>query len=269
VARAGAAAAAGVGACLHAGRGAARAPLLAACCRRGGAAAPAAPFPNLNLPNSQPPSPPAARPQEDVDPGEGDPAQLSNPPGVPDQWRNGWRTSSGAGGGGAPAGSSGGGTGPVGSSGGGAGGGGPHGAGPPARMGSQDLSASRVRPSRQRRGWGAHGASQQAAVHAPAVAGPLRPHHAGSAPAAPSPLMRCPRPRPPLRLQHDTRVPVDILCPLPPADRSNFAAMDVLRNTALHVPQGGPPQLGGPGAPPHAKVTLATTADKLADTGKV
>jgi hypothetical protein len=59
-------------------------------------------------------------------------------------------------------------------------------------------------------------------------------------------------------------MPVDALCPLPPADRGNFAAIDVLRSAALHVQQGP-----AAGAPPHAKVTLATTADKLADTGKV
>jgi hypothetical protein len=34
---------------------------------------------------------------------------------------------------------------------------------------------------------------------------------------------------------------------------------------ALHAAPGAGPL----GAPPHAKVTLATTADKLADTGKV
>lgn len=82
-------------------------------------------------------------------------------------------------------------------------------------------------------------------------------------------------------------LPADIFTPLPPADRGNYAAMDVLRNTALHVPSHAPPPGGAAatgaaaagaalvsgggsgGAPPHAKVSLAATADKLADTGKV
>jgi hypothetical protein len=59
--------------------------------------------------------------------------------------------------------------------------------------------------------------------------------------------------------------------PPPPADRANYGALDVLKAAALHVPAGPGQGAGGPAgaAHPHAKVTLGTTADKLADTGKV
>ncbi|KIZ02128.1 AMP deaminase [Monoraphidium neglectum] len=67
-------------------------------------------------------------------------------------------------------------------------------------------------------------------------------------------------------------LPVDTFTPLPPADRGNYAAMEVLRNPALHVGGGGGGGTvgggGGSAGAPHAKVTLAATTDKLADTGK-